>query len=342
MDGTDNLSSNFSSSPFNFTPGYPDFDLSCQIDAFVQSATALFICILGLLGNGIFLFVVTRTRAFRTILDALLINLCLADSTYLLGNACLSVCILYRKEHCVFLLHHKELCSLILINAAMLYVSIFTIAVIGFERYMAVRKPLQNQLAGMSPRTRTAILIIVCWSLGIVDMASQAGVTQCVMFTADEWRKVYIDVIGILSILVPMLCTITWYALTIRVLKKTPKTEGSSSGKKDDKQIIRMCVITASVAFIFSLPKCIQSLIALLELRDIIRVKLGIKICLNNFAVYLLLLNSTVNPFIYNAVSSRYRRAFRNAFSRNRKVSPSGGYTNQLSSRQQNSLPQGV
>ncbi|XP_006815391.1 somatostatin receptor type 5-like [Saccoglossus kowalevskii] len=307
--------------------GVQDQYLTCHIQRSTQMTTALVICIFGLLGNCAFVYAVARIPTLRSTLDALLVNLAFADSFYLLGNAMICICVLQDYMQCVFVSNLVANCSVIIFNAIALYASTFTILAISFERYFAVCKPLRHHSSGVTPQTKTAFYIAACWLFSLLITAVLVSVVECQRSTYFLWKKIFVELVSILVILVPMLLITMWYIAIIRELKKrSHSTENTKdSANKDDKQVVRMCAITAALTFFFHFPKWLLDVIELLEVEvdDVLNITLDFKVCLNNFSVYFLLLNSTVNIFIYNATSSRYRRAFLKAFCSNKKIMPS-------------------
>ena len=125
---------------------------------------------IGSLFNLTFLFVVFKSKEMHTITNVYLSNLAVADTTFMVYNCVISV-IEYLwsplRNDRTFYRNGVVGCSAEqLVNYTMYYASLFLVAVVTFERYLAICHPLSHRR--IASRSRTRKLSAGCWFIALL------------------------------------------------------------------------------------------------------------------------------------------------------------------------------
>lgn len=303
-----------------------------------------FILGLGLATNLSFIFVFVRVPRIRNVTTMYLINLACSDMIYLsfvIGDKIL------RYSSSPFSADYSSWgeygCKLITgVIFIPHYISEFTITLFTVERYITICKPLKR--AYFCSKKRTIIFIICIWLLSFVLSIPCLYFIEGKMFSI-EWTSTNtnferpskflkcgvrpVKFSGGLTLQCYALQTIpfffTFFAtgilniIMIRELDHSARMSISMGADKnaksvtERKDIIKMLVVTSLIFYSFVLPYFIDDLInAVTYLANLKTIKLSADFL--QFARFLAYTNSAINPIIYGAVSSRYRKAFIEAF----------------------------
>ncbi|XP_070557460.1 somatostatin receptor type 4-like [Ptychodera flava] len=292
--------------------------LDCMGSLRFQWILALFITSVGMLANIAFMFVVARIKAMRTFTNMYLVNLAAADTFSLFISFASVVCSLIDPVSCITLnTDNKEIvCALTYISHVAVFTSMFTITVVGIERHIAVCRPLSAASRNMfSDKCRSIQVIVGIWLIGGL-CSIPVALNHCTQppkagyETAVYSMYVFVYAINITTVVVLYL-TIAW-----KMQSLARHIAGARETPTDEKQVIRLCIVTAVVFFVCLLPRAVFNLFNLLKILDQLDFHITREFwtCLSNYSVLFLLINSSLNPLIYNVTSSRYRRAFRDAF----------------------------
>ncbi|XP_022099098.1 neuropeptides B/W receptor type 1-like [Acanthaster planci] len=309
-------------------------------DTLVHTIILPFILSVGLLGNVAFLIVVLRIEWMRTITNCYLVNLAVADMTFLVVS-------IGEKLHqytrtpfvyddlpkgptgCILVPFTKDLCF---------FSSLFLVTCISAERFNAACRPLkQRQSKGAKLRARTARLATGAWVLSLA-MASLRVSASCCRYRvycllwpdndayldypgvvgecrpAAEWIAIVAKSIQLVLFVLAMAVNTAFYVKITRAVqctsarphaRRVPSTGSSSIEAK----ITRMVVATGVVFFLCLAPyELLSALVMILPTFD------GNIVSAMQVCRMLVHLNSAINPFIYNVANPRYRRAFRVVF----------------------------
>ncbi len=129
---------------------------------------------------------------------------------------------------------------------------------------------------------------------------------------------IYIIITIVIFFAIPLIVLVAVYGLICHKLIIQSREEEisanprSSSTLKSRRQVVIMLVIVATLFFVCLLPIKVVSLWLIYALPSDIE-KLGLEgyLTLMSFARIMLYINSSVNPIIYNLVSTRFRKYFR-------------------------------
>ncbi|XP_070558140.1 thyrotropin-releasing hormone receptor-like [Ptychodera flava] len=274
------------------------------------------IAITGLIGNVLFMVVFKTVRSMRTTTNYYLLSLSIADSLFLAACVPLEV-----MSFLVAVRGDDSFVTCVLwtfFNMVPLFTSIFTIGLISLERYIAICHPFKAQRPGRAKQILG--LIISSWVLALI--LATFYLVGCFHLTVTLY--VTFAICQIVPFLISLVVVIALYIPVMRRLKRQNLAtvsiralQNGSRHSRDRHQIVRLLIITTVVFFICVFPDCFLTFqVVLGVLGQPVPIPWDVFYDMFFFCRLLLYLNSAVNPIIYNATSSKYRQAFRQAFSR--------------------------
>ena len=232
------------------------------------------------------------------------------------------------------------------------FASIGMATLVAIERYLAICKPMQHRRLTSKKRTRTLVTCVWIGSIIFASLltTSNESVTLCLKLKWSDSDK-YATFPTVLYTCVPMGEGLVWVILptiihlsvfatgllvtviaygkiAFSILKqgqgnsrcypRQQRRGGISHNIRIRNQILRSMVINSVVLFVTNAP---YRIILILKLRNSVQVEETLTLFTNQAlyitefgAIFMLLLNSVVNTFIYGFGSSFYRQAFREAF----------------------------
>ena len=298
----------------------------------------------GVASNLAFIFVVYRVEAMRTITNIFLVNLAIADSSLLvtafaqyIGSYTNSPVydLGYAFEdilRCVTPNFLTYLCY---------YTSLWTVTLVSIERYFAVCHPLWHMY--MRSTRRSVYLVLASWIISvlfaiptaatmiqIVCVISSEGseimeqITICNDHVDFEYWIIVIYATDFIQFVIALIVNIVLYSLIIRRVGKSlfaePDGLQRTNSKKRRHSVAKMLIVNGIIFFVCLTPFSIVNVHSLGDYVGWFRLSSTILLPLAWIGRVLFLLNSALNPLIYNATNSRYRLAFKQAFlSRSRK-----------------------
>ncbi|XP_054462339.1 thyrotropin-releasing hormone receptor b [Anoplopoma fimbria] len=323
----------------NHTLGFwTDYSLQYKV---ISSLLLLVICALGIVGNVMVVLVVLTTKHMRTPTNCYLVSLAVADLMVLTaaGLPAITDSIfgswVFGHYGCLFITYFQYLG----INASSCSITAFTI-----ERYIAICHPIKAQFLCTLSRAKKIILFVWAFtSLYCVMWFYLSDIQQLVYdnvtIVACGYRvprrfylPVYFFDFGVFFVL-PLLLSAVLYGLIARILflnplpsdprdKKKKKKNGpnnnnnnkrtscknsrhSSSTATSRRQVTKMLAVVVILFATLWMPY--RTLVVVNSFLD--RAYLDSWFLL--FCRVCIYLNSAVNPVIYNAMSQKFRAAFR-------------------------------
>ena len=299
---------------------------------------------IGLATNIAFLFVLLLVPEMRTVTNAYLGNLAVADLLVLCSVNYQVLVSYFLSPKVRSLPYNSSIGSAI--NTTIQYMAHFTsIALVFFmtiERYLGICKPLYLRVVVRKGRTRT--LIVSAWVFGLIYSCTLVApriyvfVKICVLWPeGDKYDNLplliterspihpfYENMPQILQIFpfgFVMICNTCMYFHIIRKLyKRVARFKTKLQSVQVRNQVARLLIANGIAFFILNIPFYItrfnESLLVLTHQ------KYGFKLtATQRGAIYRLVacfgtINSIINPIIYGITSERYRRAFIQVFSR--------------------------
>ncbi|XP_031558755.1 allatostatin-A receptor-like [Actinia tenebrosa] len=274
------------------------------------------ISLIGIIGNSLVLVVVKKKTAMRTTTNFLLANLATADLVSLLG--------LLPKVFHSFVNHRdpdrvvQYICMFLTagnLSVIALGVSIITLAILAFERYMALLKPMREKWRLNKENVKYAIIGSWMLSIGITFpyfLRTTYSQTHkgCVHIWASHTEQlIYLTTIFIFVFIMPYLMIIFGYFSIIKGIyfsnqicpMDTGNTEADARSKK---RVVEVLLIVT-----LSFSTCVGTF-ALVNMLKELGIVDGNSVVFH-LASALLFANSSINPIIYAFRSSNYKTAFR-------------------------------
>lgn len=300
--------------------------------------------VLGIVDNLAFVYVVVKIPDMNTITNTYLMNLAVADVTYLtfsVGEKLVKY-ILSPVSDDDKVLGLAGCIGVYIITDLAYFAGLFFVTLVSIDRFMAVHHPMSG---GKKGRKNTHLKIITgTWVLaGLLSAAMSPAYAAykeyCVLWPKgepyDNWSHVAAECVSVSEWLKPFtqgLQTVPFFAsfitnviLYIFIIKGLDQSierlrkHGLMKEKDIDvrNQIARMLIVNGMVFFFCLAPFELVSLFSMVDTlsnSSTYILSLETELILNHIGRVLAYFNSAVNPLIYTAMSSRYRQAFKQAF----------------------------
>ncbi|CAH1786704.1 unnamed protein product [Owenia fusiformis] len=336
----------YSISTYDYLPLFQDFDCdnltSCSNETFeyfgyTESAInpegvvipVVFgsILILGLVGNGLVIYVILRNRPMKTVTNLYLVNMAFADMLFL----CLCLpftALLYTLPSWPF---GEVVCKMV--NYMMMVTmstSIFTLMAVGIDRYYAIMKPIRSR--SFRNIENTTCLLVLIWVLSLVAMSPIPKLSRLVMFLqngetrafcAEHWehishRRAFSMSIFVIMFLLPMLIiAICYFKMAKNLLTSVGpgvSIECNISAfrvLRSRRKIARMVFVVVILFVTCWMPLHVVHLWFDFGKVDHITSEFDIFKIVAHCMSYL---GSVVNPFVYCFMSHNFRKCFKQAF----------------------------
>lgn len=291
----------------------PNCGADLPIVAVVNQILYSIVCIVGLLGNTLVIYVVLRFSKMQTVTNMFLVNLAIADECFLIGIPFLVTTMSLR-----YWPFGKIMCKAYMTTTSInQFTSSIFLFIMSADRYIAVCHPIAAQ------RLRTPFISkmvsLIAWATSALFMIPvvlyanigdvESGVS-CNIYWPDEngGQTTFTLYSFILGFAMPLIFILIFYFLVIRKLHTSgPKTK-SKEKKRTHRKVTKLVltVITVyvlcwlpywitQVALIYTPPKQCQSPIAITSFL---------------LAGFLSYSNSAMNPILYAFLSENFKRSF--------------------------------
>lgn len=274
------------------------------------------VCIVGILGNTLVLIVIKRKPSMRSTTNYLLANLATADLLSLLGI--IPVILLLYFSHprgevghylCVFLTAGN-------LSIIAQITSVLTLAILAFERYMALLKPMQAKRLTLDTVHYAMIFtwaVAVSFTVPYFVRTTRAN-HDIGMVCEQKWlshteKGTFLALFFILLFALPYCVIMYCYGAIIKGIYFSRTicpmdVAGSAADARSKRRIVEVLLIVTSM---FTVSVGSFGIVNLLREWQLI----GIHNKLFAVTASLLFVNSSCNPIIYAFRSSNYKRAFR-------------------------------
>ncbi|XP_037091281.1 growth hormone secretagogue receptor type 1-like [Pollicipes pollicipes] len=217
-------------------------------------------------------------------------------------------------------------------------VSVLTIMAISMERYYAICKPLR---AGYTwTKMRALVVIVIVWlaalvtsspilwivQYNMVDYTDSTKVPVCTTMAHTTLNKLYYISKDVTFFFLPVLVLLVLYSVITLHLIREPRTEKSNfrisrshdprngaetSNYRARKQVVFMLIAVIVCFFLCMLPSCVFRLFIIISPDEQI-LGLGWELYhnINFFCRIMTYINCSMNPILYNVMSSKFREAF--------------------------------
>ncbi|XP_066905288.1 pyrokinin-1 receptor, partial [Halyomorpha halys] len=289
------------------------------------------IFVTGLVGNISTCIVIYRNRSMQTTTNLYLFSMAVSDLLLLTSGLPQEVYILWSKYPYIF----GEVCCFLqgLISEASSNATVLTITAFTVERYIAICHPFLSHT--VSKVSRAVKFIIFIWLMAFLSAIPQAIQFGLVYATdnkgnviSEEYKlcsvktrtfKHSFELSAVLFFFFPMsVITVLYILIGIRLHRAGDSTSGSVSrgsrkgNAKSNKRVIKMLVVVVVAFFICWAPFQAQRLFAMQAQgkHNSPRMVFFYQ-CITYISGPLYYLSTTVNPFLYNIMSLKFRAAFK-------------------------------
>lgn len=274
------------------------------------------VCIVGLFGNTLVIYVVLRFSKMQTVTNMYILNLAIADECFLIGLPFLITTM--NVGEWTF---GKAMCKAYMVSTSITqFTSSIFLFIMSADRYIAVCHPIS------SPRYRSPfvsrIVTAVAWTTSAMIMLPVMMYATTIekenkMITCNiEWPAdnehgsgtTFILYSLILGFAIPLCFILCFYYLVIRKLRTVgPKTK--SKEKKRSHRKVTKLVLTVITVYVFCwLPYWISQVALITSPPEHCHTRLEITISL--LAGCLGYSNSALNPILYAFLSDNFKKSF--------------------------------
>ncbi|XP_056113137.1 mu-type opioid receptor [Rhinichthys klamathensis goyatoka] len=276
------------------------------------------VCVLGLVGNVLVMYVIIRYTKMKTATNIYIFNLALADA---LATSTLPFqSVNYLMGTWPF---GDVLCKIVMsIDYYNMFTSIFTLTTMSVDRYIAVCHPVK----ALDFRTpRNAKIVNVCnWILSsaiglpVMVMASTTieyqgssfAVTDCTLLFPHPtwyWENLLKICVFIFAFIMPVLIITVCYGLMILRLKSVRMLSGSKEKDRNLRRITRMVLVVVAVFIVCWTPIHIFVII-----KALVTIPSSLLQTVSwHFCIALGYTNSCLNPVLYAFLDENFKRCFR-------------------------------
>ena len=303
---------------------------------FLIVITPIVVC-LGSMFNLAFLFVLYRVEEMQTLTNFYLANLALAD----LGNL-VSFGVHYVSQYInspmYTILHggwaYQRVWGCVLSSLSgywFYFASVFLLTIVVFDRYMAICFPLKYRV--MKTKSYVARVTCILWIVSLCmastssrytvsgigcirNVSSIVKIDLCFANTFQDELETVVTSLDLLQFLLSVstcifMVTHIIYKLSVRVV-----SSNSAGTKKARNKIARMLIINAIIFFLCQVPWQIYNVdTVLFFVTDEYLISSDFTLTVIGWVGRVAgLVNSSINPIVYNMTNDRYREAFKAAF----------------------------
>ena len=280
------------------------------------------ICVIGLVGNGLVIFVITRYTKMKTVTNMYILNLSIADFIFLMGMPMIMSLLILR-----YWVYGEFLCKMyFMLTCINMFVGPYTLTVMSGDRFLAVCYPISSMKYRTPKYARIAIALIwvisfvvmlpVLLYANLVDSRYLPGKVSCKI----EWpakqeeagQKIFSLYNLILGFAIPVFLIILLYTLlVVRLRTVGPQVVKSADKKRSRRKVTTLVTLIIAVFIVCWLPYWVFQLYVLyVEPEDLPKWV----ITLYSFFSLLSYSNSMVNPLLYAFTNENFREAFINSF----------------------------
>lgn len=274
------------------------------------------VCVLGLFGNTLVIYVVVRFSKMQTVTNMYIVNLAIADECFLIGIPFLIVTMYLQSwpfgdTACKFYMASTS------INQ---FTSSIFLMIMSADRYVAVCHPITapkirttfiSKLVSLSAWTVSAILMVpvLRYSNTMVD---ENNIRSCNILWPDEenlsGHAAFTLYSFILGFAIPLLLIFVFYTLVIQKLRTVGPKNKSKEKKRSHRKVTKLVLTVIAVYVSCWLPYWVTQVALIFT---------PAKQCQSKLTVIIFLLtgclsysNSAMNPILYAFLSDNFKKSF--------------------------------
>ncbi|NXL78790.1 SSR4 protein, partial [Leptocoma aspasia] len=267
------------------------------------------VCLLGLLGNALVIFVILRYAKMKTATNIYLLNLAIADELFMLSVPFVATAA--ALQHWPF---GRALCRTVMgVDGLNMFSSVFCLTVLSLDRYIAVVHPLR---AASYRRPRIAKLVNGgVWLLALL-VASPIPVFAGTVVTHDgravacdllwpspAWASAFVVYSSALGFVLPVVAMALCYLLLAGKMRMVAQGVGWQQRRRSEGKLTRLVVTVVAMFVVCWLPFYVVQLLELL-------LPGRLDASAHNASLLLSYSNSCANPILYGLLSENFRNSF--------------------------------
>ncbi|RWS00464.1 Somatostatin receptor type 1-like protein [Dinothrombium tinctorium] len=278
------------------------------------------VCIVGLCGNTLVIYVVLRFSKMQTVTNMYIFNLAVADEMFLIGLPFLIATVSFKSWR-----FGQAICKIYMTTTSInQFTSSLLLTVMSADRYVAVCHPIS------SPRYRTPFIAkficLTAWTVSALLMvpifmyanAEKIDETiSCNIFWPEgdimNGEKAFTLYSFTLGFFIPFILILLFYFLVICKLKKVGPKNRSKEKKKSHRKVTILVLTVITVYVMCWLPYWIgQVYVVFVSPPKYKNSEVGMIFYL--LAGGLSYANSAINPILYAFLSENFKKSFAKAF----------------------------
>lgn len=291
------------------------------ITTFLVSSYSI-ICIAGLIGNALVIFVVLRFAKMKTVTNLYILNLAVSDALFLVSLPFLITTTVL--EHWIF---DTAMCKIYFVLYSINFItSVLTLTALSGDRYLAVCHPVSS---GRYRTTKIAFFVcLIIWSVSFIVMLPIVLYSTTIPNLKDDshdtctikWPddqlippdKAFTWYTFLLGFAIPVSLISVFYLSVVLNLSCVSRGMRTTNKKRSRRKVTRLVFAVISVYICCWLPHWVFQVNLTFQPKDY-RLK-DWEIYLFNGLTVLTYANSMLNPLLYAFLSDNFRRCFRKAF----------------------------
>ncbi|GAB5574219.1 somatostatin receptor type 3 [Prionailurus iriomotensis] len=274
----------------------------------------LVVCVVGLLGNSLVIYVVLRHTASPSVTNVYILNLALADELFMLGLPFLAA-----QNALSYWPFGSLMCRLVMaVDAINQFTSIFCLTVMSVDRYLAVVRPTCSARWRTAPVARTvSVAVWVASAVVVLPVVVFSGVphgmSTCHMQwpePAAAWRAGFIIYTAALGFFGPLLVICLCYLLIVVKVRSAGRRVRAPSCQRrrhSERRVTRMVVAVVALFVLCWMPFYVLNIVNVVRPLPEEPAFFGLYF----LVVALPYANSCANPILYGFLSYRFKQGFR-------------------------------
>lgn len=276
------------------------------------------VCIIGLLGNTLVIYVVLRFSNMQTVTNMYILNLAIADECFLIGIPFL-IKTMYLGEWSF----GKNMCKIYMVSTSITqFTSSIFLLIMSADRYIAIcrhvsagkyRTPFVSRLVSSIAWSASVLIMLPIMLYANTIENKETGRYSCtILWTGSEGHTpgfsftLYSLILGFVT---PLCFIMTFYCLVIRKLKAVGrKTNKSKNKRRSHRKATKLVLTVITVYILFWLPYWISQVALITSPADKCSTRLEIIIFL--LSGCLAYSNSAINPILYAYLSDNFKKCF--------------------------------
>lgn len=320
MSDTSSISPLFYNNHTGNVSGHPNMSLPMDCDANMPIISLLhqilytIICVVGILGNTLVIYVVLRFSKMQTVTNIYILNLALADECFLIG-----IPFLVTTMSLGVWTFGKIMCKVYMTTTSInQFTSSIFLLIMSADRYIAVCHPIS------SPKLRTPfiakIVSVSAWTLSAIFMIpiymyaneaeTQMGQMSCNIYWPDDQggQKTFTLYSFFMGFTAPFTLISIFYFLVTRKLKTVGPKNKSKEKKKSHRKVTKLVLTVIAVFFVCWSPYWFTQMALIYTDPNQCQSRISITIFL--LAGFLSYSNSAMNPILYAFLSDNFKKSF--------------------------------